>query len=350
MHLYKDMNQFGFEVNLTNQSMSIPCEERQYIGIMILDFETETIMRSIVIAFLLLLFPFAVFLNCLFVILVAKSKILQQTTFYLALQVVVVDLASVFFVFPLTITGGFIQQWSLEPVLCTLTLFIEAFIRSSRQFLMFAFVTDRFCLVFFPFRYRRHRNKLVISLCIGVYTISVVLASVLSVLDCVGFSRVTWHCDLSEGCTNPEACGIWTSISLVFLTVWGSFVPLVMYVILFIKARMVKNRVVPVNAFEEVTLYFNRERKANVTFLIMFLSLFGVVIVPFLLFSGEVLAYRTLNAQTTPGYTVALTLCVLIFNILPIVDPIAIMRHSDFRKALSSFKKELKSVRNSSTT
>ena len=336
------MNQYGFEINLTNQTLPTSCEETRYTGSMNLEIETETILRNTIIGFFLLMFPLAVLLNCLLIFLIAKYKILRQTTFYLALQVVVVDLASVFFIFPLTIVGGFAQQWTFGPVLCTVSVFVESFLRQSRQSLMFAFVSDRFCLVFFPFWYRRHRKKLVIGLCVGLYTIAVILASILLILDCSGFSRVTWHCAIDTACTNPKACGIWTPISLVFFTVWGSCVPLVMYAVLFIKAKQIRNQVVPVNDSEEVTFYFNNERKANVTFFIMFLSLFGVVFIPLSLLIGEIIAFRTLNAQKTPGYTIVLTISVLIFNTLPIIDPIAIMRHSDVRKALSSLKRELR--------
>ena len=161
-------------MNLTNQTT---CEERRFIGTTSLDYNTETIMRSIIIAFLLLIFPFAVILNCFLIFLVGKFKILRQTNFYLALQVVVVDLASVLFVTPITATNGFAQEWILGPGFCTLSAFVIYFLQQSRQYLMFLFVTDRFCLVFFPFRYKIYRRKVVISICIGVYSTAVIMSS-----------------------------------------------------------------------------------------------------------------------------------------------------------------------------
>ena len=324
--------------------MPIPCEESRYIGTMALDFETETIMRSIVIAFLLLIFPFAVILNCLLIFLFGRFKILRQTTFYLALQVVVVDLASVLFITPITTTNGIAQQWILGSVFCTISTFVIYFLQQSRQYLMFLFVTDRFCLVFFPFRYKKYRQKVVILICIGVYSIAVIMSSIVMILDCASFSRITWYCWVNSGCTNPQTCGIWNAISVSLSIILGSFVPLIMYTSLFIKAKIIRNQVVSISS-EQTSPHSNNERRANTTFLILFLSLFGVVIIPFLLYLIGTAIVQQFDIPLPPVHVILTTLSVVIFQILPIVDPIAIMRHPDVRKVLSFLKKKLLKIR-----
>ena len=297
----------------------------------------------------MLIFPFAVFLNTLLIFLIVKFKVLRQTTFYLALQVVITDLGLTVMVTPVTVINATAGQWILGPALCKISILLISFLRQSRNSLMFVFVTDRFCSVFFPFRYFKHRTKVVIPLCIVTYLAGIVFASIPQILDCIEFSRVTWYCRSGRGCTNPKTCDV---ISVAYITIpqfWGSYAPVIMYTILFIKAKMIKNQVAPVNISEETIQNNRRERKTNLTFFFLFLSLFGVTFVPFVFFIVGRNTLHALGIRPAPGYKVVTIILRILYNILPIIDAIAIMRNPDVRRALSLLKKKLRMGKYGST-
>ena len=329
------------EMNMSNETSLVSCEVTRYIGGSSLDFETEVVMRYLTIGFVLLLFPFVVFLSILIIVLIGKFKVLHETTFYLALQVVIIDLGITVLVTPLTVINAIAGHWILGPVFCEMTSFLVTFTRQSRSNIMFVFVTDRFCSVFFPFRYFKHRTKVVIPLCLVAYLVAIIMAILPPSLDCTEFSRVTWHCTSGGGCANPAACEIIRATTITLPQIWGSYIPLIMYTILFIKAKKIKNQIGPVDV-SEVTLENNkRERRANITFFFLFLSLFGVTFFPFMFYIIGRSTLLALGIRPASEYIIVTTILRTLFNILPLIDAIAIMRNPDVRSALSLLKKKL---------
>ena len=325
-------------MNLSNDT----CQVSRYIGGTSLDPETETVMRYLTIGFILLLFPFAVFLNSLLIVLIGKFKVLRQTTYYLALQVVIIDLCITLIVTPLTVINAIAGQWILGPVLCSMTSFLVIFTRQSRNSLMFVFVKDRFCSVFFPFRYFKHRTKVVIPLCLVAYLVAIIMAIMPLSLDCIEFSRVTWYCSSGGGCTNPATCEITRTVLITLPQIWGSYIPLIMYTILFIKAKKFKRQVAPSDVSKETEQNSKHERKANLTFFFLFLSLFGVTFLPFMFYVIGRSTLRALGIRPASEYVIFTIILRTAYNILPIIDAIAIMRNPDVRSALSLLKKKLK--------
>ena len=326
-------------MNLSNETS---CEVSRYIGSTTLDYETEKVLRCLTISFILLLWPFAVFLNILLIVLIGKFKVLWQTTFFLALQVVIIDLGITVIVTPISVINAIAGQWILGPTLCAINSFFVTLTRQSRNSLMFVFVTDRFCSVFFPFRYFKYRKKVVIPLCIVAYLVTIILIIVEGTLDCNNFSRVTWHCSIGGGCANPEGCEIARATTIILTNIWGSYIPLIMYTILFIKAKMIKNKLPPAYASEEIVQNNKRERKTNLTFFFLFLSLFGVTFFPFVFYVVGRYILQALGIRPSPEYLVVVIILRTLYNILPIIDAIAIMRNPDVRRALALLKKKLR--------
>ena len=98
---------------------------------------------------------------------------------------------------------------------------------------MFVFVCDHFCTVFIPFRYNRHRRKVILILCSTVLALSAINAVLPTILGCFVYDRVTSACIspvFDETCPNFEICQWHTIVIAIIVQIVGSYVPMVMYI------------------------------------------------------------------------------------------------------------------------
>ena len=312
--------------------------------------DTETAMRFTYIGYIGLLFPFAIILNSSAIFLTLRFKHLRQTTFILALQVIIVNLATTLLATPISIINAQAGDWILGAAFCNISGAALNFLYQMRSWLMFTLVCDRFCTIFFPLRYPKLRPTVVIPLYVGTVLIAVVNVITPLALDCMTFERIAWICYIENGCNNAENCYRYRLISVAVATVIGSYVPMAMYIIIFIKARKIRNQTAPsgLAETEEMAERRKQERRANTTYFLLFLSLFGVTFVPILLYlltpaSQE----KRADTQISEVVTIGFALFRWIYDLLPIVDPISLMRNANVRKALKTLRGELRSITNS---
>ena len=122
------------------------------------------------------------------------------------------------------------------------------------------------------------------------------------------------------------------------MVVIGSVIPLILYITLFIKARRARNRVAQIESRELLEARL-RERRVNITFLFLFLSVFGVTIVPyFSIFILTPILRAIYEGQLTDGYRVLAYIIRAGYDLLPIVDSIAVMRNPEVRRALKMLR------------
>lgn len=329
-------------LNVSDESdnLSRTCEESRLYGLEYSNRNLETVLRYILIGFLGLQLPIALILNAFMIFLILKFRHLRNITFFLALQLLLIDLLYTVFSTPITIISAASGKWIMGLPFCSLTGFLLTIDWQMRSILMFVIVCDRFCTVFMPFKYPRIRRKVIIPLNISAVLVTVITAVIPVALDCTDFNRIAWYCTPQNGCKNPDACQLVLIVLGPLSNVIGSYVPLVMYIIMFIKARKTQNQISSGTLeSEEFLIRKKKERKANVTFLLLFLALFGVTAVPFLFYitSGPFIGEQTLDAYILPRYIFR-----LVFSLLPIVDPIAIMRNQEVRKALKLLRNMFK--------
>ena len=171
---------------------------------------------------------------------------------------------------------------------------------------------------------------------------TIALFPVRGLLDCYTFFRDTWTCIPADGCINQRACFAYRWISYSISNGSG-VVSLVMYIFLFRKARKLRNRVAVATPSEAATSETEREemarrmkheRKANITFFLLFLALIGVSIPPsvFVLI-GRIFVIISGKALPT-AYTVTEVLVGPTISLLILIDPIVIMRNQDFREVI----------------
>ncbi len=320
----------------TSLGNNLSCEEIRYIGKTSVDVHTEAVLRYMLVGFLILLFPFGAGLNGFLIILMVKIKSLHQTVHFLNLQVIVLDFSLIMFVLPVTISSAIAGKWAFGPVFCSFSIFIIHTIRMTRYWLMFVFVSDRFASVFYPFSYAKHQKKFVLLFSVLAWSISITFAIFPIALDCEMFSRVAFYCTGGNGCSNTYACQSSRLVTITLTNIMGSFIPLVLYLLLFLKAKMLnRNTIVPAGSNRQNIRNTSRH---NVTFFWLFLALFGVNLFPFLFFIIGNSIISTLGIQSPPEYVITVIIIRSTYNLLPLVDAFAIMRNTDFRSAIRLFR------------
>ncbi len=108
-----------------------------------------------------------------------------------------------------------------------------------------------------------------------------------------------------------------------------------------IKAKKVRNQIIPSDTQEDAEQR-KRDRKANLTFFIIFLSLFGVNIPPVLAFVVISMIFAPLGIQPPEALLLVLSLLQQLRTLLPVMDSIALMRNPEMRKAIKMLKNKLK--------
>ena len=271
--------------NNTPTAVELTCEQHQVeFGFPLsLAMNVAIVLRYIQVAFYLICLPFGVLLNLYVIVLILRFRKLQNVTFILALQVCTGDMLNAAIVFP-TSAANVIADCYVFSGFCTTIGFAVFYLRVVRVYLMLVLVLDRFCTVFMPFWYQRNKVRVIVPLSLGawIWAFALSIFPVKGILDCFGFQRNTWACVPTKGCLHRNACSIYISTSIT-LSNTCNLTGLVLYSILFCKARKLRNKIAiapqPDASDEERTAAaqkLKRERRANITFLVLFLALVGV--------------------------------------------------------------------------
>ena len=335
------MNSTIFD-NSSTAGGGLTCQQRLELGAPLpLSMTTAEILRYIQIIYYSINFPIAVFLNAFVVYLVARYKALHNITFYLALQITIVDLVNSVTIYPTTLANLIAGRYVFTG-LCSVLGVIFAFIRTARNLFLVVLVVDRFCLIFLPFWYNRHRVKVMIPLSIAAGTISFILAIVPAngILGCYGFQRFTWSCLIGPGCTNAVGCTTHRTLLTTFSN-GALIVAFLLYLVLLVKAKKLRNKVAISTSNDtpedrEIERRKNqREHQANITILILFTTLVGVSFPAYLFFTFGNITLNSLDIQPPPaGYTIVAVVSRSIYALIIVMDPIVIMRNQDVKQVL----------------
>ena len=236
---YGDHSGSGMEDDNNNTSISCPQLLEQGFPLS-LSTTTANTIRYIQITYYSLCYPTAFLLNAFVIFIIARFKKLHTTTFYLALQIIIINVANILMFFPSSMANATADRFVFTG-LCPALGFLTSFLFSSRNLLMFVLVADRFFLIFAPFWYSRHRVKVVIPLSIAgwIVPLTITLIPAIVLPDCFNFQRFTWVCLWGGGCKYVALC---TSYS-VFLTTLinaGTFVAFLLYLALLWRAKKLK--------------------------------------------------------------------------------------------------------------
>ena len=329
-------------MNLSSE-LNQSCEELRLFGQQELSDNADLGLRYFVLGYNIVLFPISLILTGLIIFLIIKFKHLQQSTFLLALRVAILDHLFVLIVMSAVVVSTIGGQWSLGLHACNMSGGVFLFFYQIRNGLMFVFVCDRFSTVFMPFRYNRYRTKVIWVLCWTVLALATICAVPPMILGCFGFNRGAWACIivLHKVCSNFHVCQVYAIISVALGQIVGSFVPTVMYIVLFIKAKRVRNQIIPSGTQQDAGQR-KRDRKANITFFTLFLGLIVVNNPPLLAYIVINLILASLGVHPPEALLLVSYLLQAMYGLLPVIDSIAILRNHEMRNAIILFKNKLK--------
>ena len=286
-------------------------------------------MRSVQIISSFILLLISCFLNGMVIVLVAKYKKLQTHSVTIALQVVVLDLLlSVLYL--LSTINSIANRWLLGEYMCAITGIFVFITSTVRTFLMFIFVIDRYLSVFWTYRYPKHKAKVIICLSIVSWLVPFLVSIPLlpGVLDCYSFNPMVWICTPDSLCN--KNCIIYSSVLFAVVPFPLTVLPIFFYIKLYYKGRKIRKATV---AEGSATDLLQREWKATVTFFLLFLSVF-LVIIPSQGATFIVSSVFPVGERPPAAYAV-LVVTQYVTSLLIITDPIVIMRNKDVREILS---------------
>ena len=336
---------FTRDGNLT-VTLAMSCASQNIQGPVLLPFsQTAAIVVRVIQAlhsFLILIF--GILLNSMVLFIVGRFKKLQTPSFSIGFQVVVLDLQlALIQIFILTsIIAG---SWPFGEALCAVVGLIVQLTGLTRTFLMLVLVVDRFLSIFSPFLYPKYNSKIIVCLSLLSWIASILLSisPLPGLLDCYTFTPVGWICTISSSCNGK--CIVFVNIYFGLIVAPLTILPLILYIILYCKAKKIKNSSAAVSGNPSEGEAKRRERQITLTFFLLFITLF-MVIMPTI---GINVVARSLISQSAES-TSALVHSLLVFSssvvpLLVITDPIVIMRNRDVREVLSEIKRALVSLK-----
>ena len=278
------------------------------------------------------------FLNSKVIFLVAKYKKLQNLSFAIAVQVAVLDMILCVTLAVVTVSNAMAERWVFGAHMCSIVGVIFLSFSILRTFLMFIFVIDRFLSVFFPFFYPKYKIKFITVLCIGAWIVALAVAFVGYGLDCYRFTAVSWLCNAYQDCS--PACATYTNLLYGGIATPVTIIPIILYVILFIKARRLKRKDFLNTSLENIPAsYSASEWKATLTFFLLFITVFALTLPNLAVFLAIDLLYEPMEVPSS--LHILAVLAVIIISLFVITDPIVIMRNRDVRDITDRFKERI---------
>ncbi|XP_011402977.1 PREDICTED: melanopsin-B-like isoform X2 [Amphimedon queenslandica] len=311
-------------------------------------------------------------LNAFILIIIIKYRSLHQRLMYIAIQIIVVEIAYSLLVPPAIFVSGIARDWLLGEAMCNILGIINDGFAYFRFMMTFILTLDRFVSVFFPFVYERNSKKILIILLIMVYftTFLRVILPLKGVMGCYTYVPTNKICTAYSDCST--GCYYFVLASVVTIVLIGAIIPFCMYMILFYKAykvRKISSQAVtthsPSPSFSSIaTVQVNmstikgslpRGRESSIcehdleksrksisgdenfqvtlTMFILLMSVIGCTSPAFVLYIVQFISLHNNSAF----FIVIMLLGRTSFNSIPIFDAIAIMRDKQFRSSAKTF-------------
>ncbi len=317
---------------LSNDTDTLFCAAKTLRNItMITDPSTlDVVVRYVELIYYIFLFVFGAPLNIIVLVLLVKYKKLRTVSFFIALQVILVDIGITFITFVTRIITNAANRWLFGDYLCSILGAFNFVTYLLRITLMFTLVIDRFLTVFMPYKYPKYRLKVMCTLSLMVWIIMLFVCIILlpKLFDCYTYLPSTYQCTSSSRCS--ISCSIILNTLNAVVVLPSIIIPTILYGALFWKARNANRGAAP-------AANDSSERKATITFFLMFMTLFATIIPHFVWILISVVLrpfnYLPMSVRTIVGAATA--------NLLPIIvilDPIFIMCNRDVREVISEIK------------
>lgn len=297
------------------------------------------------ISFIIVLIP-GVPLNILAVVLIIKYKSLQQCRFFVAFQIFCSNIVLLVFLMPVSAVSSIAHGWVFGDILCDLTAFLIEWMRALRFFLTLVLALDCSFSVYFPLHFCKWEVRFVTVTSVLAWIAALVLSALplTGLLDCYNYSPFIKYCFI--GPPTILACDILVRVSIYTQYTAGGLVPLILYVALYCKARKVARKIKSDNrdsqtqgGVQHVNAVSRRRQKA--TFLLLVFNVFGLSLPHFILFN----IINLLSARISIPIELILFTNIFVrffFILVPVIDPLTIMKNTDVRKVLVKIKQSFR--------
>ena len=229
------------------------------------------------------------------------------------------------------LTNTIANRWVFGELTCGLVGIISYATTAVRTAMLFMFAVDRFFTVFCPFAYPKYQTKIILITSVLTWVLSVIGGVIGYILDCYTFINTAWLCWYSSGCNGN--CSIFNGILLVTFFVPATVIPLILYIILLMKARKAKKSmsiIMPSGA--GTNLSPKTDWKATITFSLMFLTVFALALPSVIVFLIIQIVYQ--EAEVPATLYVLSVIASSAISFVNIMDPIVIMRNGDVREVI----------------
>ncbi len=290
----------------------------------------STVVIALQIIFFACLIVLSTGLNSFVFFLMAKFKKLQTLSFFIALQILITDFIRGSILTPMNLISAIARRWPFGESVCIIYGTVLVYTTLVRTALMVMVAIDRFLLIYYPFRYEKHRVKTVVilSLVAWLKTAVAVVVTLPGIMDCIAYISIFWHCFANSFCGLD--CLAYINAYMCVVLIPSCIIPPCLYLALFLKARNIQNR----------TVFFSdkqkKEWRATMTLFLMILTVV-VTIMPFCVF--YVLVSSIYGFGPRPLWSnLVLMISYTFFLSFTVADPIFIMRNRDVREVVAGLK------------
>ena len=252
-------------------------------------------------------------------------------------------IVSVFFTGSTAITS-IARSWLFGFLGCKISSFISSFGLTSRWATIGFISFDRFGRVFWPFFYERHEKKIVVSLLISSWSIALVVPTVMWLCNAFVFTVAVPGCLFTYISDMPVLQTAISNIVLAVNPILGLIVPIILYTVMYCKARKLnkRSRIVPVmpeNSDLESARRNRPKNKATITYVLM-LSAFAAVNAFVIANLGVRAMLRKVDASISGQIVAGMAFSVLIRSYV-LADIVIILKNKQQREVIKKFLKKL---------
>ena len=271
---------------------------------------------------------------------IVMSKELHNKTFILSFQLMLLDVGIICFVYGPMIITSIAQKWVLGSVLCRITGAVSYLTLYWRCCVIFVLILDRFLTVFYPFLYKMRATKVLLVVSVINFALFFILVIIpASETGCYEFSDTALLCVIRATCsTRKYLCDASKYVGYLLFVSIGGFIPVSMYIAMYIKARRMNSRAPQLGECEGES---NKQeqlhnQRAKITIIILFVCLICLILPNFIRF------LITPFIDTFQYYHCIYYIFNNIFFSFPIADSVIIWRNKDIKdKAKELFKKNV---------
>lgn len=277
-------------------------------------------------------------LNAYLLVIILKNKVLHQLSPFLSLQIIIVEIVYQAVIPVLVLTSGITGTWVFGEVLCNIAGIIHDGFPAFRCSMTLVWTIDRFIYVFSPNYYSKHGEKLAwfLSGCVWVFSLVRVLVPLYGVLDCYTYIPTFKTCTTFSGCS--KSCENFVASSITLIVSTGVILPLVLYIIIFVKLKQVMGQ--HNNSQKNIEPSIVRLRRRNkilITVFLLVISLIGGT-TPSTIGYVISLFHRVISV---PIFIFNMLVGRTFFNLIPVFDALVFTRILTKRKTQAEKTKSM---------